>query len=139
MEVVITSVDAGQMPHSGSQGDLVPLDKLIQRQPRRAPDTSIGEFRNGAFDIDEELDAFLAFVTESRARGPCLTRQRKPWSWILTSYRIVPGAASATAGCPSGGEQPIHTVVTAGELARSTKLRHWGPRNLAMPGSCLVG
>jgi hypothetical protein len=31
--------------------------------------TSIGELRNGAFETDEELDAFLAFVTESRHAG----------------------------------------------------------------------
>ena len=36
------------------------------------------------------------------------------------------------------GKQPILTFVTAGELAQWTKLRHWGPRNLAMPGSWLA-
>jgi len=40
------SVDAGQMPHSGGHGDLVPLDQLIQRHARR-PITSTGELRNG--------------------------------------------------------------------------------------------
>jgi len=30
------------------------------------------------------------------------------------------------------GRQPILTFVTVGELAQWTKLRHWGPRNLAM-------
>jgi predicted nucleic acid-binding protein len=30
------------------------------------------------------------------------------------------------------GKQPILTFVTVGELAQWTKLRHWGPRNLAM-------
>ena len=37
------------------------------------------------------------------------------------------------------GKQPILTFVTVGELAQWTKLRHWGPRNLAMPGSGLAG
>ena len=37
------------------------------------------------------------------------------------------------------GKQPILTFVTAGELARWTKLRHWGLGNLAMPGSWLAG
>jgi predicted nucleic acid-binding protein len=36
------------------------------------------------------------------------------------------------------GRQPILTFVTVGELAQWTKLRHWGPRNLAMPGSWLA-
>ena len=36
------------------------------------------------------------------------------------------------------GTQPILTFVTVGELAQRTKLRHWDPRNLAMPGSWLA-
>ena len=65
-EVVATSADAGQIPHSGGHGDLVPLDQLIRDTPGAHPITSIGELRSGAFETDEELDAFLAFVTESR-------------------------------------------------------------------------
>jgi predicted nucleic acid-binding protein len=30
------------------------------------------------------------------------------------------------------GRQPLLTFVTVGELAKWTRLRHWGPRNLAM-------
>jgi len=37
------------------------------------------------------------------------------------------------------GLQPILTFVSVGELAQWTKLRHGGPRNLAMPGSWLAG
>jgi len=37
------------------------------------------------------------------------------------------------------GWQPILTFVSVGELAQRTKLRHGGPRNLAMPGSWLAG
>jgi len=66
MEVVATSADAGQIPHPGGHGDLVPLDQLIRDTPGAHPITSIGELRNGAFETDEELDAFLPFVTESR-------------------------------------------------------------------------
>ena len=65
-EVVSTSADAGQIPHPGGHGDLVPLDQLIRDTPGAHRITSIGELRNGAFDTDEELDAFLAFVTEAR-------------------------------------------------------------------------
>ena len=54
------------MPEPGGPGDLIPLDQLIRDTPGAHPITSIGELRNGAFDTDEELDAFLAFVTESR-------------------------------------------------------------------------
>jgi hypothetical protein len=64
--VVATSADAGQIPQSGGQGDLVPLDQLIRGTPGARPVASIGELRNGAFETDEELDAFLAFVTGSR-------------------------------------------------------------------------
>jgi hypothetical protein len=62
-EVVITSTDAGQIPRSGGHGD---LDRLIRDTPGAHPITSIGELRSGAFETDEELDAFLTFVTESR-------------------------------------------------------------------------
>jgi hypothetical protein len=58
MEVVATSADAWQMPHPGGRGDLVPLDQLIRDTPGTHPITSIGELRNGAFETDEELDAF---------------------------------------------------------------------------------
>jgi len=44
----------------------VPLDQLIRDTPGAHPITSIGKLRNGAFETDEELDAFLAFVTQSR-------------------------------------------------------------------------
>lgn len=36
------------------------------------------------------------------------------------------------------GKQPILAFVTVGELAQWTKLRHWGPRNLAMLDSWLA-
>ena len=66
MEVVVASVDAGRIAHSGGQGDLVPLDQLIRDTSGAHPITSIGELRNGAFETDEQLDAFLAFVIEPR-------------------------------------------------------------------------
>jgi hypothetical protein len=69
MEVLVTGVDAGQMPHSGGHGDRVPLDQLIRGTPGAYQITWIGELRNGAFETDEGLDAFLAFVTESRQAG----------------------------------------------------------------------
>jgi hypothetical protein len=50
----------------GGHGDQVPLDQLIRGTPGAHPITSIDELRSGAFETDEEFDAFLAFVTESR-------------------------------------------------------------------------
>ena len=61
-------------------------------------------------------------VSESAARAP------------LAPERLPPRLAARLVG-----KQPILTFVTAGELARWTKLRHWGPGNLAMPGSWLAG
>jgi hypothetical protein len=46
--------------------DLVPLDELIRRTPGAHPISSVDELRSDAFQTDEELDQFLAFVTESR-------------------------------------------------------------------------
>jgi hypothetical protein len=51
---------------SGGRGDLVPLDQLIRGRPGAHPIISVGELRNGAFETDEELDAFLGFGTECR-------------------------------------------------------------------------
>jgi hypothetical protein len=66
MEVVTTSMDAEQRRSAHGHGDLVPLEQLIRDTPGAHPITSIGELRSDAFETDEELDEFLAFVTESR-------------------------------------------------------------------------
>jgi hypothetical protein len=60
------SAHAEQAPLSGSRSDLVPLDQLIARTPGAHPIRSVDELRSDAFESDEELDEFLAFVTESR-------------------------------------------------------------------------
>jgi hypothetical protein len=46
--------------------DLIPLEELIRRTPGAHPISSVDELRSDAFQTDEELDQFLAFVTESR-------------------------------------------------------------------------
>jgi hypothetical protein len=46
--------------------DLVSLEELIRRTPGAHPIRSVDELRSDAFQTDEELDQFLAFVTESR-------------------------------------------------------------------------
>jgi hypothetical protein len=50
---------------AGSE-DLIPLDELVRRTPGAHPISSVDELRSDAFETDEELDEFLAFVTESR-------------------------------------------------------------------------
>ena len=49
-----------------ARADLMPLDELIRRTPGAHPIKSIDELRSDAFETDQELDEFLAFVTESR-------------------------------------------------------------------------
>ena len=55
MGVVVTSMDAGQILHSGGHGDLASLDQLIRDAPAAHPITSIGEVRNGAFETMRNL------------------------------------------------------------------------------------
>lgn len=42
------------------------MEELIRRTPGAHPIASVDELRCDAFESDEELDEFLAFVTESR-------------------------------------------------------------------------
>ena len=65
MEVIATSTSAEQPQHPGSD-DLVPLDELIRETPGAHPISSVDELRCDAFETDQELDEFLAFVAESR-------------------------------------------------------------------------
>lgn len=66
MEVIATSTDAEPAPRPGRDTDLAPLEELIRQTPGAHPIRSVDELRSGAFDTDEELDEFLAFVTRSR-------------------------------------------------------------------------
>ena len=63
MEVAVTSAEHTREP---AGADLMPLDELIRRTPGAHPIKSIDELRSDAFETDQELDEFLAFVTESR-------------------------------------------------------------------------
>lgn len=63
--MVTTSSSAEHIPQP-AHDDLVPLAELIRQTPGAHPITAIDELRNDAFDSDEELDEFLAFVTQSR-------------------------------------------------------------------------
>jgi hypothetical protein len=53
-----------QRPAGGD--DLIPLEELVRCTPGAHPISSVDEPRSEAFETDEELDEFLAFVTESR-------------------------------------------------------------------------
>jgi hypothetical protein len=64
-EVVTTSTSAEHTPDPG-YGALVPLEELIRQTPGAHLIKSIDELRSDAFETDEELNEFLAFVTESR-------------------------------------------------------------------------
>ena len=65
MEVAVMSARA-EHTREPAGADLMPLDELIRRTPGAYPIKSIDELRSDAFETDEELDEFLAFVTESR-------------------------------------------------------------------------
>jgi hypothetical protein len=64
-EVVATSASPEYQRHLASE-DLVPLDELIAQTAGAHPIGSIDELRCDVFDTDDELDEFLASVTESR-------------------------------------------------------------------------
>lgn len=64
-EVIATSTSAEDQQQPGGE-DLVPLDELIRQTPGAHPIESVDELRCDAFETDQELDEFLAFVTASR-------------------------------------------------------------------------
>jgi hypothetical protein len=63
--VIPTSTNA-EYPQHQADDDLVPLEDLIRRTPGAHPIRSADELRSDAFESDEELDEFLAFVADSR-------------------------------------------------------------------------
>jgi hypothetical protein len=63
--VIATSTSA-ERPQQPDGDDLVPLEELIRQTPGAHPIRSMDELRSDAFETDEELDEFLAFVAESR-------------------------------------------------------------------------
>lgn len=64
-EVVPTSTSAEHPQHELGD-DLTPLDELIRQTLGAHPIGSADELRCDAFQTDQELDEFLAFVAESR-------------------------------------------------------------------------
>jgi len=55
---MVVATSSGEDPSPSADADLVPLDELIRRTPGAHP--------IDAFDTEEELEEFLAFVAESR-------------------------------------------------------------------------
>jgi hypothetical protein len=64
-EVVATSTST-QHEHDSGNEDLPPLEELIRQTPGAHPISSADELRCDAFETDEELSEFLAFVSASR-------------------------------------------------------------------------
>jgi hypothetical protein len=63
--VIATSTNAEHPQQPGGE-DLVPLEELIRQTPGAHPIESVDELRCDAFETDQELDEFLAFVASSR-------------------------------------------------------------------------
>jgi hypothetical protein len=63
--VVPTTTNA-EYPQYQADEDLVPLEELIRQTPGAHPIRSVEELGSDAFETDDELDAFLAFVARSR-------------------------------------------------------------------------
>ena len=64
-EVVPASTSA-EYRHDRGGEDLIPLDELIRQTPGAHPIGSVDELRCDAFETEEELEEFLAFVSQSR-------------------------------------------------------------------------
>ena len=65
LEVIPISANAEQ-PQQRVTENLVPLEELIRDTPGAHPVESVDELQCDAFETDQELDEFLAFVTISR-------------------------------------------------------------------------
>lgn len=52
--------------HDRGSEDLLPLEELIRQTPGAHPIASADELRCDAFETDQELQEFLAFVDQAR-------------------------------------------------------------------------
>jgi hypothetical protein len=132
MEVVATSTSADYRHDRGGE-DLIPLEELIRQTPGAHPIGSAEELRCDAFETDQELQEFLAFVSESRAT-PTLPEPLTQAVVLDTDVasRSFKGLLPPTLSARLAGRQPLLTFVTIGELTQWTNLRRWGPRNRSM-------
>jgi hypothetical protein len=67
--VVRTSTSAEYRHDRGGGEDLLPLEELIRQTPGAHPVDSAGELRCDAFETGQELQEFLAFVSQARHAG----------------------------------------------------------------------
>jgi hypothetical protein len=65
MEVIAMSSSA-EHPQRRGCDDLGSLEELVRDTPGAHPIDSVDELRSEAFETDEELDEFLAFVAAAR-------------------------------------------------------------------------
>ncbi len=65
-EVVRTSTSAEYQHDRGGGEDLLPLEELIRQTPGAHAIGSADELRCDAFETDQELQEFLAFVSQAR-------------------------------------------------------------------------
>jgi hypothetical protein len=63
---VVPTSSSAEHPRHAQPADLITLDELIRQTPGAHPISSADELRTDAFDTDEELDEFLAFVARAR-------------------------------------------------------------------------
>lgn len=63
---MVTTSTSAEYWHDRGGEDLTPLEELIRQTPGAHPIGSADELRCDAFETDQELDEFLAFVGESR-------------------------------------------------------------------------
>jgi hypothetical protein len=103
---VVARSDGAEERLQAADVDLVPLDELIRRAPGARRISSIDDLRCGAFDTEEELEEFLAFVSESRHGAGGSRRQDVvpsvpvghlvPQSLVTPSEPLQPEATVAT-------------------------------------------
>lgn len=108
---MVAASSGAQERLQAAAAELVPFDELIRRTPGAHRIGSIDDLRCDAFDTEEELEEFLAFVAESR-RG---IRQRR-------QQDAVPEAGACGVFCRSGGLRVANVTVRSVtvELGRNT-------------------
>jgi hypothetical protein len=103
--VVATSTSA-EHEHDKADEDLLPLGKLIWQTPGAHPIGSADELGCNAFETNQELSEFLAFVSRRQVAS-----------------RSFKGLFPPRLAALSAGRQPLLTIVTIGELTQWTNLR----------------
>ena len=96
-----------------ADADLVPLDELIRRTPGAHPIGSIDDLRCDAFDTEEEVREFLAFVVESRHGAPGNRRLRN-----LRCHHVRPSGRASQS--PPRATTVTRLILMRGAASRSS-------------------